>query len=182
MKLSKKNLNKMLIWGGVILIILVMIYIYNKKLFIENFDYNEKLNRPLSQPDSIVNIIKKQDEYDKCISKNLKTPFASIAKKCKIENGFNCDVYFKNDPNNIFKSKVINNKCSPFFEQNTDYMKIYANNFECKSPTKKYSKLYDSNGNILTYNKDKNNKGWIEYKPEIFNKYIGVVQQNIECM
>jgi hypothetical protein len=61
-------------------------------------------------------------------------------------------------------------------------MKQYANATKCNNKTpQKYSKLYDINGNILTYNSDKSNKEWILYNDNIFKKYPKAIQQDIKC-
>jgi hypothetical protein len=120
-----------------------------------------------------------QSEYDTCISKNLKKPFANIATICNIPDNFNCDTYFKKDKNNDFASEVINKKCSPVSIQDIDYMKEHILGY-CNNK-KKYVKFYDENGNILTYNKDKSNKGFVEYNEKIFDNYEKAVQVSVKC-
>jgi hypothetical protein len=168
MKFSKKNLNTMLIWGGgAILVIIIIIYYYNKKLFRETFG---------KAPDQ-------QKKNSDCISKNLKKPISDIAKLCKIPDDFSCNIYYNlNDKNNNFQSIVINGKCtSPSVTLKIPNMKKSVNTLECINSEKKYVKLYNSDGKILTYNKNNMNKGFVEYNENIFTNYKGVVLMEIKC-
>jgi hypothetical protein len=61
-------------------------------------------------------------------------------------------------------------------------MTSYGNNFICDKPRKKFAKLFDINGKILTYNKDKSNKGLVEYTENIFVTNPSAAQIGINCI
>jgi hypothetical protein len=138
-----------------------------------------------SNIDELNNLIDQQERYDKCISKNLNANFSDLAQICDISNSddfdFNCNAYFQNDPNNRVESEVKDGRCI-IIKQDVSYMKKYADQYNnCKFPQNVFVRLYDKNGNILTYNKDKNNKGWVKYQNNIFNTYPTAVQLNALC-
>jgi hypothetical protein len=129
-------------------------------------------------------IIQNQQKYDICISNNLNKQITDIPTTCSIpdDDYYHCDKYFeKNDVNNNFKTKIIGGKCSSRFKNDEKNFNNMVNAYPCKSKKELNVKFYNINGDILTYNKNKSNEGWIPYTKNLYKIYNNIEQVDFNC-